>query len=148
MSVANRAKDTMLKAVNAGHKALVGVSRGRLGATAADLPIVKLTTTGRVSGRARTVMLATPIHEDGHYVLVASKGGDDRHPDWYRNLVANPDVIVEPVGGDGAIAMIARTATPAEKSELWPRIATGDDGYAAYQRKTSRDIPVVICEPA
>lgn len=148
MSMANRSKDTVLKLVNAGHKALVGVSGGRLGATAADMPVVKLTTTGRVSGRARTVMLVAPLHEAGRYVLVASKGGDDRHPDWYRNLVANPEVILEPIGGNGPLAMTARTASPDEKSQLWPRIATGEDGYAAYQRKTSREIPVVICEPS
>ncbi len=148
MTIANRAKDSMLKAINTGHKTVIALSGGRLGATAADMPVVKLTTTGRTSGRARTVMLTAPIHEEGRYVLVASKGGDDRHPDWYRNLVANPQVTLELIGGEGPIALTARTATPDEKAALWPRIATGDDGYAAYERKTSRDIPVVICEPS
>ena len=148
MSFADKRKDALLKVFTRGHRTLAMVSGGgRLGGTTAGLPIVRLTTIGRKSGKPRTVMLATPIREDRRYIVVASKGGDDRHPDWYLNLVANPDVVVEPVGGDGPIDMVARTATPAEKAELWPRIATGEDGYAAYQRKTERDIPVVICEP-
>jgi len=146
MSGADTFRDALLKVVNAGHKSLITISGGRLGKTAANMPVVKLTTTGRVSGKPRTVMLTTPIQEDGRYVVVASKGGDDRHPDWYRNLEANPEVTLEPVGGDGAMTLIARTATPEEKSELWPRIATGDKGYAAYEKKTDREIPVVICE--
>ena len=147
MSFANRRRDLLLKTVTRVHRGIVGISGGRLGRTAADLPIVKLTTVGRKSGKPRTVMLASPISDAGRYVVVASKGGDDRHPDWYHNLVANPEVIVEPVGGAGAEPMVARTASPEEKAELWPRIATGPDGYAAYQERTQRDIPVVICEP-
>lgn len=147
MSFADKRKDVLLKLFTSGHKNLARMSGGRLGRTAAGLPIVRLTTTGRKSGRPRTVMLATPIAETNRYIVVASKGGDDRHPDWYHNLVANPTVIVEPVGGDGPMNMVARTATVSEKAELWPRIATSEDGYAAYQRNTERDIPVVICEP-
>lgn len=147
MSGAHKRRDLMLKLFTGGHKTLARVSGGRLGRTAAGLPIVRLTTTGRKSGKPRTAMLATPIAEDGRYIVVASKGGDDRHPDWYHNLVADPAVIVEPVGGDGPMQMVARTATPDEKAELWPRIAISEDGYAAYQRNTERDIPVVICEP-
>ncbi len=146
MTIADQAKDVLLKTVNVAHKAIVAVSGGRLGATAANLPVVKLTTVGRVSGKPRTVMLTTPIQEDGRYVLVASKGGDDRDPDWYRNLVANPEVVLEPINGNGPMTLRARTATPDEKADLWPRIATGDRGYGAYEAKTSRDIPVVICE--
>jgi len=147
MSFAHKRTDAMLKAVNVIHKSLLAVSGGRLGKTAANLPIVKVTTIGRRSGKPRTNMLATPIQEAGRYVVVASKGGDDRHPDWYHNLVANPEVTIEPMNGGGPTAVIARTATADEKAELWPRIATGDKGYAAYEKKTDRDIPVVICEP-
>lgn len=146
MTVADAAKDRLLKTVNLVHSTLVTVSGGRLGSSAANMPVVKLTTTGRTSGKPRTVMLVAPIQENGRFVLVASKGGDDRHPDWYRNLVANPDVTLEPIGGDGPLKLAARTATAAERAELWPRIATGDKGYAAYEKKTNRTIPVVICE--
>lgn len=149
MTLAHVRRDLFAKTVNRVHKTLIAVSGGRIGGQMKDLPVLKLTTTGRTSGRPRTVMLTAPVHGDGRYVLVASKGGDDRNPDWYRNLVANPAVTLEPVGGDGPLDFVARTATAEEKAELWPRIApTGGGGYAAYRAKTSRDIPIVICEPA
>lgn len=108
------------------------------------MPAVELHTIGRVSGLRRSTMLTSPVHRDGRWVLVASKGGDDRDPEWYLNLVANPDVelTVRGVTHD----MTARTATPAEKAELWPQITKVNPGYAGYQRKTEREIPVVICE--
>lgn len=146
MLSADLRRDLVLKTINASHKALVAVSGGRLGNKMGSLPVVKLTTIGRKSGQPRTVMLTAPIHGDGRYVLVASKGGDDRDPDWYRNLAANPDITLEPVGADGALPFVARTATAAEKAELWPTITSAAEGYAAYKEKTDRDIPVVICE--
>ena len=78
-------------------------------------------------------------------MLVASKGGDERDPEWYRNLVADPDV--ELTVGGATEAMTARTATDAERAELWPRIVKASPNYAGYQRRTSRQIPVVIVEP-
>ncbi len=147
MTFAHVRRDLLSKTVNAFHKTLVAVSGGRLGHHIGNLPVVKLTTTGRKSGQPRTVMLTAPIHGDGRYVLVASKGGDDRDPDWYRNLVANPGITLETIGGEGPVAFTARTATADEKAELWPRIVTEAEGYGAYSEKTDRDIPVVICEP-
>jgi deazaflavin-dependent oxidoreductase (nitroreductase family) len=90
-------------------------------------------------------MLTAPVHDDGRYVLVASKGGDDRHPEWYLNLVANPDIELTVAGT--TMPMTARTATAEEKAELWPQIISAYKGYAGYQRRSARDIPVVICEP-
>lgn len=148
MRFAHVRRDLLSKAVNAVHKTLVSVSGGRLGHTMGSIPVLKLTTTGRTSGRPRTVMLTAPIHGDGRYVLVASKGGDDRDPDWYRNMVVDPNVFLETIGGSGPIPLVARTATAAEKAELWPRITHAAEGYAAYSAQTDRDIPVVICEPA
>ncbi len=146
MAVSDTITDLMLKVANVGHRTLITVSGGRLGTTAANMPVFQVTTTGRKSGQPRTVMLTTPIHGDGRYVLVASKGGDDRHPDWYRNLVANPEVTLEPTTGDPAMTLVARTASDEEKAELWPQIVAANKGYAGYQEKTGRDIPVVICE--
>lgn len=146
MNSTHKRKDLFSKTVNAVHKTLLAVSGGRIGGKMGDLPVVKLTTVGRTSGQPRTVMLTTPIHGDGRYVLVASKGGDDRDPDWYRNLVANPQITLEPMGGDGPIQLTARTAVGDEKKALWSKIAVGSKGYAAYREKTSRDIPVVVCE--
>ena len=88
-------------------------------------------------------MLAAPLCATERVVLVASKGGHQEHPDWYKNLVAHPEVELT-VGGRTA-AYIARTASPDEKAELWPRIVATYAGYAGYQRNTDRDIPVVIC---
>lgn len=137
--------DVSMKAMSRGHRAVLTLSRGRLLSSALGMPAVELHTTGRRSGRRRSTMLTAPIYEEHRVVLVASKGGDDRAPDWYRNLVADPDV--ELTVGGRTRAMRARTASPAEKAALWPRIVTAYKGYAGYQRRTSRDIPVVICEP-
>jgi deazaflavin-dependent oxidoreductase (nitroreductase family) len=90
-------------------------------------------------------MLTSPVHDDRRVVLVASKGGDDRDPQWYRNLTANPDV--EVVIGGATRTMRARTASPAEKAALWPDIVAAYKYYDSYQKRADRDIPVVICEP-
>ena len=92
-------------------------------------------------------MLTAPVQYEDIYVFVASKGGDDRDPDWYRNMVANPEFTVEPVDGSGPINLIARVASAEEKAELWPQIVAAYRGYDGYQEKTDRDIPVVIAEP-
>jgi deazaflavin-dependent oxidoreductase (nitroreductase family) len=131
--------------INRVHRGLLRISGGRIGSRFGSMPVVELHTIGRTSGERRSAMLTAPVHEDGRYVLVASKGGDPRHPSWYLNLVKNPHVEVT-VGGR-TVPMRARTATPAERAELWPRITRAYRGYAGYQRKTTREIPVVICEP-
>ena len=127
------------------HKLIIRLSGGRVGWTFGAMPAVELHTVGRNSGERRSTMLSSPVHGDGKYVLVASKGGDDRNPMWYLNLVAHPEVELTVKGA--TILMTARTATLEEKAELWPRIVRSYRGYAGYQEKTSRDIPVVICEP-
>jgi deazaflavin-dependent oxidoreductase (nitroreductase family) len=129
-----------------GHRALIKVSGGRLGKTVLGMPSVELHTTGRKSGQRRSTMLTAPILEEDRIVLVASKGGHQDHPDWYKNLVANPEVELTVDGRTRP--MRATTATPEQKAELWPRITSVYKGYAGYQRNTDRDIPVVICTPA
>ena len=145
MTTKDSLTDLQMKGMNAVHKTLLKVSGGRLGATLGSMPVVELHTVGRSSGKRRSTMLTTPVHDEGTYVLVASKGGDDRDPDWFRNLVANPDVELTVDGT--TIPLTARVATEDEKSELWPRIVEAYKGYAGYQEKTDRNIPVVICEP-
>ncbi len=127
------------------HRSVLRLSGGRVGSSAMGMPAVELHTIGRVSGQPRSTMLTSPVHSEARVVLVASKGGDDRHPDWYRNLVANPDVEVTMRGTTRA--MRARTASAEEKAELWPTIVATYKGYAGYQSRTRRDIPLVICEP-
>lgn len=136
--------DAQMKTMNAVHRTVRAASGGRLGNELGSMPVVELHTIGRKSGKRRSTMLTTPVHDDDHIVLVASKGGDDRHPEWYLNLSAEPRVEVTMDGE--TVPMTARTATTAEKDELWPQIVATYKGYAGYQRKTDRDIPVVICE--
>jgi len=144
-SIAHRTTDLTMRCLNAAHRALVTLSRGRLGWKIGPMAVVELHTTGRKSGARRSTMLTAPIHEPNRIVVIASKGGDDRHPYWYLNLVADPDVEVTENGVTRP--MRARTADEAEKARLWPQIVRANPGYAGYQQKTSRDIPVVVCEP-
>ena len=102
-----------------------------------------LTTTGRRSGAPYT----TPLiygEDNGRYIIVASKGGAPAHPQWYRNLIAQPEVGVQ-VGADRFRAR-ARTASPEEKPVLWTLMTRIWPAYDEYQARTSRDIPVVILE--
>ena len=131
--------------LNRAHRGLLALSFGRVGWELGSMPVLQLHTVGRITGTRRSVMLTAPVHENGRYVLVASKGGDPRHPQWYLNLRTQPDVEVT-VRGE-TLHMHARTASAEERAELWPRIVGAYPGYAGYQRKTKREIPVVICEP-
>lgn len=108
------------------------------------VPCLVLTTRGRRSGRLRRNALIYG-HERDHYVLVASKGGADRHPLWYLNLVAEPDVTIRV--GAAVLEATARTASADEKRDLWPLMTRIWPDYDAYQAKTARDIPVVVVEP-
>jgi F420H(2)-dependent quinone reductase len=124
------------------HRAIYVLSRGRLGGgTLVGLQIVMLTTTGRKSGKHRTIPL-NALADGEHWVIVASNGGLSTHPQWYFNLLANPTVGLE-VRHEKFTAT-ARTATPDEKAAFWPRITTTAKNYDGYQSKTSRDIPLVV----
>lgn len=99
---------------------------------------------GAQSGVKRT----SPLYyvEDGaNLVTVASKGGHPRHPAWFHNLRANPETTVQ-VGSERR-PVRARVATPQERRRLWPRVVEAYGGYADYQRRTGREIPLVILEP-
>ena len=106
-------------------------------------PVMLLTTIGRKSGRRLTIPLLY-LRDEGRILTVASKGGMDHHPLWYRNLVANPAVDVQ-IGAE-TNAMQAHTASDAEKSALWPLVAMYPY-YATYQARTARNIPVVVLTP-
>ena len=105
--------------------------------------VLILTTTGRRSGEPRSTPLIYGRDGDD-FVVVASKGGDEDHPSWYLNLVADPHVEVQVLAD--RFAARARTATPEEKPRLWQAAVERWPAYADYQRKTSREIPVVILE--
>ena len=140
------ARDAGFKAMNGLHRLMLKVSGGRLGWTAQDMPVLELTTTGRKSGRSRSVMLTSPLQEGAVLVVVASRGGDDKAPAWFLNLQANPDVEVSLQGGP-VRRMQARVATVAERERLWPLVVADHQNYAGYQTKTTREIPLVLLEP-
>lgn len=146
MTLQQSMADLGLKAMSRTHRMILRLSGGRVLQTTFGMQTVELHTVGRTSGRLRTTMLTAPVMSDDQVVLVASKGGDDRDPDWYRNLMANPEIELTIAGQRKP--MLARRASAEEKAELWPGIVAAYRGYAGYQRRTDRDIPVVICTPA
>jgi deazaflavin-dependent oxidoreductase (nitroreductase family) len=141
----NSVIDVGFKLMNLTHKTVLRLTGGRWPRDLLGMPGVELTTIGRKSGLPRTSMLASPIHDEHKVVLIASKGGDPRDPLWYANLTANPDVELTMNGETRK--MRARTASPDEKAAMWPDIVATYKGYASYQERAGRDIPVVICEP-
>jgi len=108
-------------------------------------PVCLVTMRGRKSGQERTVALLY-LRDGDDVVIVASKGGMSHHPAWYLNLKADPRCEVE-IGRERR-RMRARTASPDEKRALWPKLVAMYRDYDDYQARTTRDIPVVICEPA
>jgi deazaflavin-dependent oxidoreductase (nitroreductase family) len=141
----------IIKAMSTAHTWLYRRSNGRLGkkwhvgsALRKGVPVCLLTTIGRKSGAPRTVPLLHMADGD-NVVLVASQGGLPTNPAWYLNLRSNPEVAVQL--GRTTRRMHARTADPAERERLWPKLLDVYADYASYQAWTDREIPVVICEP-
>ena len=144
--VAGVPADVLMKALNAVHRAVIKVIP-RFGHEALGMPVLELTTVGRRSGRPRSVLLTSPIQDGDAIVVVASRGGDDRHPDWLLNLRAEPRVEVALRGGSRR-PMLARVAEGTERDRLWRKIIAVHPRYAAYQRRTCRVIPVVLLRPS
>ena len=138
-------KDAVARVVTSLHRAVFQASNGRLFNRVAGMPVLLLETTGRRSGKTRSTMLTCPLREDDRLVLVASYGGDPRHPSWFLNLEAHPQVAV--VMDGTRRPMTARIATGEERARLWPEVTRRYRGYAQYQRWTDREIPLVILEP-
>lgn len=116
---------------------------GKVGGPFEGAPMVLLHTTGRRSGTERVNPLVYWPQGD-QMVIFASKGGAPTHPDWYRNLMAQPDTTVE-VGTD-TVAVHARELEGDEYRDLWDRITAAIPGLAEYQAKTSRRIPLIMLE--
>ncbi|MEU3573151.1 nitroreductase family deazaflavin-dependent oxidoreductase [Kitasatospora sp. NPDC036755] len=121
-------------------------SGGTQGTTLLDtgLPVVILTMRGARSGKIRKAPVMRVEHE-GRYAAVASKGGFPQHPEWYRNISADPHVELQ----DGPVRqdMTAREVTGDERAEWWERAVAAFPPYAEYQEKTDRVIPVLVLEP-
>jgi deazaflavin-dependent oxidoreductase (nitroreductase family) len=145
MSLQQQLADIGLKTISRVHRVILRTSNGRVLNSAFGMPVVELHTVGRKSGLPRSTMLTAPVLDGQRIVLVASKGGDDRDPEWYRNLMAHPDAELTMDGRRQTVR--ARQASAVEKAELWPRVVAAYRGYAGYQRRTQRDIPLVICDP-
>ena len=137
--------DLLLKSMNSIHRTLFRATKGRLGGKLLGMLVVDLKTIGRKSGKERWSMLTSPLQEGDAIVLVASRGGDPHHPAWYHNIKANP--AVEIVTTQGRRPMRARVASAEEKARMWPEVVKGYRGYGQYQKRTTRDIPLVILEP-
>ena len=126
------------------HRGLYRASGGKIAGRIGQLNVLLLTTTGRKSGRTRTVpLLYTPAN--GSYAVVASMGGAARHPDWCLNLRAHQLAMVE-IGRD-RVEVRAREVEGEERERLWRAMVDGYPGYDRYQEKTARRIPVVVLEP-
>ncbi len=125
------------------HRSVYRVTGGRVGANVAGLPVLLLTTTGRMTGTRRTVPLC--YLEDGDaYVLVGSKRGAPQQPAWYLNLEAHPEVGVQ-IGTEQR-RLRARRASPEEAERLWPVILARAPGYGKFRAMTRREIPLVLLE--
>ena len=133
--------DSFMKLANTLHRSLIKVTAGKRGWNAYGMPVIKLTTIGRVSGQDRTVMLTSPISFDGDICLVASKGGDDRHPEWYMNLLKNPKVKIETQSENKT--MFAHVLGDEHYEEVWEEITDRYPNYGTYQNKTQRKIPII-----
>ena len=133
-----------MKLGNSLHRGVIKLSAGRKGWEAYDMPVLKLTTTGRKSGLPRSVMLTSPLQIGGSLVIVASKGGSDTHPDWFLNIKADQKVQIETQ--DSSSQMMARIVNDEEYEELWETVTAKFGNYARYQTKTDRLIPLVVLE--
>lgn len=120
-------------------------SGGQRGNTMRGVPVVILWTRGRTTGAIRKTPLMR-VRDGDRYAVVASMGGAPEHPQWYRNLLADPHVGLQ--DGPEVRDYVARTATPEEKAEWWPKATAVWPDYDSYQRKTEREIPLVILDPA
>jgi deazaflavin-dependent oxidoreductase (nitroreductase family) len=133
-----------IRALSKAHLAAYRVSRGRVLGSVAGMPVLLLTTTGRRSGKARTTPL-TFFRDATDLVVIASNGGADRPPDWSLNLQQTPRAVVE-IGTD-KLVVTARRASQQERERLWVAITATYAGYARYQERTERLIPVVLLTP-
>jgi deazaflavin-dependent oxidoreductase (nitroreductase family) len=134
----------MFRLLSASHIAVYRLSGGRVLGHVGPLGVLLLTTTGRRSGKRRTVPLLYCETGSG-FGLIASKGGAPRNPGWCENLFANPDAAVEIRGR--RIAVRARRVEGDERAQVWSAMVAGYPGYDGYQRRTEREIPVFLLEP-
>ena len=132
------------KAAMALHAAVYRASGGRVFGGFRKTRFLLLHTTGRKSGADRVAPLNYVTDGDA-YVVIASNGGADKHPDWYRNIEAKPEAEVEVSGK--RVKVRATVVDDAERERLWPVAVESWGAYNSYQQKTDRKIPVVRLDP-
>lgn len=126
------------------HTAAYRLSSGRIGGRLVDNDMLLLTTTGRHSGRPHTVPLLL-LQDGAKFIVFASWGGRDEHPEWYLNLLAHRQAVVQVRGNRHEV--IARAAPAGERDRWWKAAVSAYRGYAVYATRTDREIPVVFLEP-
>ena len=134
-------RDRTAKNLSAFHALLYRATRGVIGRRLVNNDMLLLTTVGRRTGKPHTIPLLY-LRDGDDLAIVASWGGRDNHPEWYLNLEAEPAVEIQVLGN--RMQKSARTASPAERARLWPQVLDAYDGYATYQSRTDREIPIVL----
>jgi deazaflavin-dependent oxidoreductase (nitroreductase family) len=135
----------LLTRLMGGHAKLYRATHGLIGYRVPGAPpMLLLDHVGARSGKLRTSPLVF-ARDGANFVLVASKGGYPRNPSWFHNLKANPDTKIQV--GSKRIDVRARVADPEERKRLWPVVVAVYKGYEDYQRRTEREIPLVVLEP-
>ena len=138
-------RDRTAKHISSLHRVLYRSTRGAVGRRFVDNDMCLLTTTGRRSGKQHTVPLLY-LRDDDRLVVIASWGGRDEHPHWYLNLRTHPAASVQVL--DKRWPVTAATASPDQRALWWPRVIDAYDGYAEYESRTDREIPVVFLDPS
>ncbi len=124
--------------------ALYEATGGKEGDTLEGKPVVILTTRGRRTGKVRKAPLMR-VEKDGTYAVVASMGGAPKHPVWYLNLIASPEVTLQ--DGPNVYELTAREVHGDEKASWWAVAVEAWPAYEDYQARTERQIPVIVLDP-
>ncbi|HEX4244724.1 MAG TPA: nitroreductase family deazaflavin-dependent oxidoreductase [Acidimicrobiales bacterium] len=120
-------------------------NQGKVGGPFEGAPMLLLHHTGAKSGTERVNPVVYQPLDSGRYAIFASKAGADTNPDWYHNLVAHPHTTIEV--GTATVAVTCRVADGAERETIWSAQKAAAPGFAEYERKTARQIPVLVLDP-
>jgi len=135
----------MFKLITRIHVFLYRLTGGKLGSEMSGFKMLLLTTTGRKSGKKRTTPLAYFAY-DGGYTVTASNGGQPNNPAWFHNLKSNPQATIQVKAVD--MAVLAEQAEGALRKQLWRQLVEQTPVFAKYEKKTTREIPMLILRPS
>ncbi len=126
------------------HTKVYRLTGGRILGKIGDAPVLLLTTTGRKSGKPRIRPLLY-LADGAAYIVIASNSGSLTHPAWYRNLRSNPSATIRL--GRCSLAVTAEASTGEERARLWAKALEMYPSYDTYQKRTAREIPVIVLKP-